>query len=353
LKNSTRRKAVSPAAETEDDLFHLPESTKPASAPKVARKKKDEGDATATDPRQIDLFVPDNVNWPLKDDFASMEIPLFSLSKNADTTIREYKRGNRTVRVIPSGEGAASVFDKDLLLYVASHIVEAMNQKRDVPVSRTIKIESYDFLTGTDRGDGRTSFENILGMLRRLRGTTIETNIPTGGKTQTEGFSMIDTYKVLSEKKSRNKAGKEVSRVISFTVTMSEWFWNSLMSFEVLTLDRAYFKLSSPTKRRIYEVARKHCGRDKALWKIEIKNLAEKLGVKGPLYKFRSELREIIAEDPLPEYHLALERGKKKPEHVVIYTKDKAKLAKHIISEKIFDWFNALERHDSPPAIAN
>jgi plasmid replication initiation protein len=310
--------------------------------PKETARAGTSAKRVAADPRQIDLFIPEIANWPLKDDLASMEIPLFSLSKSPDTETREYKRGNRTVRVIPSGVGAATVFDKDLLLYVASHIVEALNNEK--PVSRTIKIESYDFLLSTERGDGRMSFENILGMLRRLRGTTIETNIPTGGKTQTDGFSMLDNYKVLAEKKRRDtKTGKDVSRVLSFTVTISDWLWNGLLGFEVLTLDRRYFSLSKPMERRIYEVSRKHCGTEKAVWKIEIDGLAEKLGYKGPRYKFRSDLREIIADDSLPEYRIALDQGKK-PEHVVVYTKDAARLAKYIMAEGCYDWFESLER---------
>lgn len=56
-----------------------------------------------------------------------MEFPIFSLAKNKDIETREYRRGNRVVRVIPSSVGAATVFDKDLLLYIASQLIEAKN----------------------------------------------------------------------------------------------------------------------------------------------------------------------------------------------------------------------------------
>ena len=71
----------------------------------------------APEPEQGDLFRCEITNWPLKDDIASMEFPIFSLSKNKDLETREYRRGNRVVKIIPSGVGAATVFDKDLLLY--------------------------------------------------------------------------------------------------------------------------------------------------------------------------------------------------------------------------------------------
>ena len=103
---------------------------------------------------------------------------------------------------------------------------------------------------------------------------------------QTEGFSLIDTYKILSEHK-RVEAGydaetkktvrREVSRVLRFSVTISEWLYSGLMNYEVLTLDRGYFRLSKSIERRLYEIARKHCG-DQPLWKVNIDLLGAKIG---------------------------------------------------------------------------
>jgi hypothetical protein len=120
-------------------------------------------DASKTpNPEQGDLFLCEIANWPVKDDVASMEVPLFSLSKNKDLKIRTFKRGNKSVNIIPSSVGAATVFDKDLLIYIASQIVEQLNLNKargdNKPVSRTVQIESIDFLHGTSRGDGRRSF---------------------------------------------------------------------------------------------------------------------------------------------------------------------------------------------------
>lgn len=306
------------------------------------------------DPAQGELFICDIANWPVKDDIASMEVPIFSLAKKKDTKTREYRRGAKVVRVIPSSVGAATVFDKDLLLYIASQIVEARNQER--AVSRNVQIESIDFLAGTERGDGRASFERIVDMLRRLRGTTIETNIETGGVRQTEGFSLIDTYKILSEHKriengydpETNKAvRKEVSRVLRFSVTISEWLFNGLMNYEVLTLDRGYFSLTKSIERRLYEIARKHCG-DQPLWKVNIDLLADKIGTTQERYRFRDELRQAITGDRLPEYHIALD-PKKNPDDVVFYTRNSSKLSRELLRLQNYEWFQGLERYDNKP----
>lgn len=303
---------------------------------------------------QGELFRCDITNWPLKDDIASMEFPIFSLSKNKDLETREYRRGNRVVKIIPSGVGAATVFDKDLLLYVASQIVEAKNQGK--PISRTVVVESCDFLTGTARGDGRASFERIVDLLDRLRGTTIQTNIQTGGITQTEGFGMIDNYKIISERQRMEKqtaergkgVSRKVSRVLQFSVTISEWLYNGLMEFEVLTMDRAYFHLSSPIDRRLYEIARKHCG-EQPMFKINIDLLMEKLGVKATRAQFRALLRERILADLLPEYRMALDTSAK-PDDVLFYTRNTGKLAKHLIATSLSAWFSTLERTETATA---
>lgn len=304
------------------------------------------------DSTQIDLFITQNIGgWPIKDDLASMEIPLFSLSKRKDTESREYRRGNKVVRIIPSGAGAATVYDKDLLIYIASQIIEAQNQGK--PISRTVQINSIDFLQGTYRGDGRACFERILDMLRRLRGTTIETNIPTNGKVQTEGFALIDSYKIISErarkeKKISNTDGHDVTRVLCFTVTISEWLYNGLLSNEVLTIHQDYFRLTRSIDRRLYEIARKHCGHQ-PMWKINIDLLAAKVGIKRERFKVRDEIRQAIEANLIPEYHLALDPSKS-PDDVVFYTREKPKFHKELLRLSCFSWYESLERHDNVKA---
>lgn len=292
------------------------------------------------DPMQDDLFICDVANWTVKDDLVSMDVPIFSLSKGKDSDIRQYKKGDRVLRVIPSGVGAATVFDKDLLIYAMSQVIAARNQGR--PVTKEVEINSYDFLIGTDRGDGRNSFESIVGMLRRLKGTTIETNVPTGNVIQTTGFSMIEKYTILSEKKRVGKNGEEVSRILSFTMTFSDWAWNGMMDYEILTLHRGYFKLAKPIERRLYEIARKFCS-DKAYWKINIDLLAEKVGTSRQRFKFRDDLRDVIRNDCLPDYRIALDTNKS-PDDVVFYTKDSSKLAKALLSSNsdAVIWFESL-----------
>ena len=55
-------------------------------------------------------------------------------------------------------------------------------------------------------------------------------------------------------------------------VTLSEWLYNAVLGKEVLTISRDYFRLRKPIERRLYELARKHCGNQEK-WTVGLKIL--------------------------------------------------------------------------------
>jgi plasmid replication initiation protein len=66
--------------------------------------------------------------------------------------------------------------------------------------------------------------------------------------------------------------------------------------------------MRKPLERRIYELARKHCGRQ-AEWTVSVAILAKKTGSTSPVRVFRAMLREMIRENRLPDYLLSEEPG--------------------------------------------
>ena len=98
--------------------------------------------------------------------------------------------------------------------------------------------------------------------------------------------------------------------MIHVTVTLSDWMYRSVVSKSVLTLHRDYFRLRKPLERRVYEIARKHCGRQ-AEWRIGLETLLKKTGSTSPRRVFRKMIRDMVAEDGLPDYSLALDRRRR------------------------------------------
>src|SRR3546814_6549892 len=71
-------------------------------------------------------------------------------------------------------------------------------------------------------------------------------------------------------------------RMLDLEITLSDWVYRSVISKNVLTLHRDYFRLRKPFERRMYELARKHCG-VKDEWKIGLELLQKKCGSNSPL----------------------------------------------------------------------
>ena len=95
--------------------------------------------------------------------------------------------------------------------------------------------------------------------------------------------------------------------MIRLELTLSDWFYNSILGKEVLTINRDYFRLGKPLERRLYEIARKHCGNQDS-WSISLENLKEKTGSNSTLNKFRYFVKEIEKSDYLPDYTIQLSK---------------------------------------------
>jgi len=111
--------------------------------------------------------------------------------------------------------------------------------------------------------------------------------------------------------------------MIAVEVTLSRWLYNAVQSFEVLTIHPDYFRLRKPLARRLYELARKHCGHQ-TQWTISLALLQEKAGSKSSLREFRRAVRAIQNDDCLPEYRFVL----KDDDQVIFYVRDMKHLAR-------------------------
>jgi len=78
-----------------------------------------------THPTTSDFFVCDIWGALPKDDLASMEHPLFSLSTRPDRSILKYEHKGSHIEVVPSVKGRATIHDKDVLIYCISQIMAA------------------------------------------------------------------------------------------------------------------------------------------------------------------------------------------------------------------------------------
>lgn len=245
---------------------------------------------------QHDLFICDVADAVIKDLMPQLEHPFYSLSKKPETTARRYEHGENWVEIVPAYKGAATIYDKDILIYAISQIIAKQN--RGEQTSKKVRINSSDLLRFTNRGTSGRDYMALQDSLDRLDGTRIRTNIVTGDESQWDAFGLIDSAST------RRKNGID-GRLLWCEITISDWVYNAIQSKEVLTLHRDYFRLRKPIERRIYEIARKHCGTKKN-FKISLAVLHKKSGSRSSLREFKRAVKNTVKTNHLPDYIVEL-----------------------------------------------
>eukprot|EP01133_Synstelium_polycarpum_P000052 gene52-65_t len=329
--NSSRQAKASERLAEQSDLFGQASGT-PLSADELAAAQNtgnaQDDESAGKRPALLpvrhpnrDFFLCDMFDYAIKDDGASMEAPIFTLATKPDlsTWTWQSKDGSRSIEVYPSVKGRATQHDKDLLIYVISQLTEAFNQKRPDSAHRVVRFKVFDYLVTTNKTFSGDEYKRLRETMERLAGTRMTTDIRTGGQRVQEGFGLIESWSIISKSATND-------RMDAVEVTLSKWLFNAVQSHEVLTINRDYFRLRKPLERRLYELARKHCG-SQTMWAIGLALLCEKSGSKMELKAFRRAVKEIIAADTMPDYRMSLDGEK---DQVLFYTKDANKLIQGI-----------------------
>ena len=238
----------------------------------------------------------------VKGERSVMAFPFFALSKGRRMTPITYQDDAVTIEVRPSQQGVATIYDKEILLYIASLLVAQM--RRNETPSQDYAFTAHDFLRVIGGNRSARSYQRIQGALERLQGTQIATNIEAGGEGEDGYFSWLSEAKLSY---SKDASGKK--RLTAVKVRLCDWLYRALIKDQkILTYDLSYFSLS-PIERRLYEIARVHCGQQ-ACFPIGLEKLQRKVGSEDRTAKFKAALREVAERQSLPEYDLSvLETG--------------------------------------------
>jgi plasmid replication initiation protein len=253
--------------------------------------------------KQIDLFVAPQLDArALRDDVDIMSLPFFSIEKTPRKEPIEFERivGDRRqyIRVSPGEFGLATIWDNDIILYLRTQIIEALNRDREV--GRRMSFHIHDCLVATGRGTGGKDYEAFKAAMTRLKTTTVLTNISTSDEIADEGFGWLESFKIT---KRRTAGGVDV--MASCHVVVSEWLFGLFVnSRRALTVDSAYFDLQGGLERKLYGIVRKHLGQQ-SRWQIGLDNLKDLCGVKRDLRRFTYDLKKIV-EKGLPGFDLEI-----------------------------------------------
>jgi plasmid replication initiation protein len=263
---------------------------------------------------QLDMFTVTACDPPLRDNRDVMEYPFLSLQKKRVKPI-EYKAENISIEVhAPVKFGIATIWDWDVVIFAASHLNDAIEQGR--AVSPRIRFVPYDALRQMGRGTSGRHYRELAQAIRRLRVTTIITNIRYDDEAGEERpFSWLSSYSLPK----RYTAGRitpdapdgEADPSQPWEIELPPWLFNAILRRrEILAVHPAYFELTGGIERWLYRLARKAVP-DRADFpgiSFRVETLFARSGLSGRLRKFRGKLDDIEARQPLPEYDLIVNR---------------------------------------------
>jgi plasmid replication initiation protein len=227
-----------------------------------------------------------------------MAYPFFSLSKRPSKRAIRFIEGAVSVEVRPSENGVATIYDKEILIYLASLAIDRL--ERGEAFDGVLTFTAYDFfkLVGLSGASGK-NYQRLASSLDRLQGTQVRTTIETGGVNIDGWFSWISEAQVIF---SRDSQGQKRAR--AFRVRITDWLVRAIAADgSVLSYERDYFRLTA-IERRLYEIARAGCVSG-APMTIDLTTLRQRVGVTSPLKKFRQLLAQIAEKDALPSYRVA------------------------------------------------
>ncbi|WP_207918373.1 replication initiator protein A [Luteimonas terricola] len=234
-----------------------------------------------------------------------MAYPFFSLAKSRRTAPIDFHSGGVTVRVEGTQEhGIATIWDADILIWAASQIVEA----RDAGIrpSRRMQATPYEILRFIGRGTSLRDYQRLKAALDRLQSTTIATSIRETTGRRLHRFSWINEWKERADAK---------GAPLGLELILPDWFFAGVLDEAlVLTIDRAYFKLTGGIERWLYRLVRKHGGKQRDGWQFDFPYLYRKSGSLAQPRDFARDLRLLAARQSLPGYVLSVERWPGEPE---------------------------------------
>lgn len=244
-------------------------------------------------PQQISLFDMDSpLHGKVRGERSIMHYPFFALSKNPHMERIEWRRDNVSIEIRPSDTGVATMWDKEILLYVASLIAQAIADGQAAPEEVTFAAHDYFRVTGVERPSTR-DYRRFAEALERLQGTQIKTNIETGSKIDRGWFSWLAEAQVEYEKMAN---GEESLRYVR--IRPCNWLFRAIQRDQrMYHYHHDYFRLG-PIERRMYEIA--HCSGEPI--EMTVEELHTQVGSMGPVSRLKSLAKEIEAENRLPDY---------------------------------------------------
>ncbi|QDW42083.1 replication initiator protein A [Bradyrhizobium sp. KBS0727] len=248
---------------------------------------------------QLELFRALPGDLAPRDARDQMSYPFFSLAKTKRVVPINFRAGPISIRVEAVPEhGIATIWDADVLIWAASRVVEARDA--GLKTSRLMAATPCENLTFVGHGTCARDYDRLKAGPDRLQSTTVLTSIDQPAERRRYRFSCINEWRETADAN---------GRPIGPELILPDWCYAGVIDDAlVLTIERAYFDVTSGLERWLYRLVRKHGGRQDGGWSFNLVHLNAKSGSLSPLKHFACEVRQIVQPQTLPGYQLVLTR---------------------------------------------
>jgi len=249
-------------------------------------------------PPRREIAVLSDSERSIRDFTEMMENPFLALSKKRkDPIIYESPDGTRKIKVTRhTGHFLASIYDWDIVLYVAGKMQEILNNGSDIP-PRTMIIPTHEILKALHKSNGNKQQKDLVHSLERLQLTGIDTTIRNEDYKYRAGFGFLDSWGYAERKSTRD--------IKKIHITISQWLYDGICAKgALLKVSPDYFYLTSALKRFLYRTARKHVGNQRESWEFTIEKLYEKSGSESEFKVFKNKLKQAVLDDDIPDYSI-------------------------------------------------
>ena len=248
--------------------------------------------------KQGDLFNFDSpLMSGLQGERSLMAYPFFALAKTIWTKPLVYKSDTVSIEIGPGPKGIATIYDKEILLYIASLMVAKLEAGQ--PVSQDFYFTANDLFRVTGVNSSSRSYTRLSDALERLQGTQIKTDIEAGGEGEAGFFSWLEAARLHYTKGSSGER-----RLKAVRVRLCDWLFRAILrDRHVLEYAPSYFQLG-PVERRLYEVARSSCIDGPV--NLTIEKLRLQLGYQSSSRHLKAILKGVIESNSIPGFTFAI-----------------------------------------------
>jgi plasmid replication initiation protein len=157
---------------------------------------------------QNELFQLDSpLLGEIRGERSLMAFPFFALAKDAGMKPLAYSTPTVSIEVRPSARGVATIYDKEIVLYIAS--LMAAKMEAGMSISQDFTFTAHDLFSVTGANHSARSYSRLADALERLQGTQIRTNIEAGGEGEEGFFSWLSEARLQYARTSSGEKAAE------------------------------------------------------------------------------------------------------------------------------------------------